>query len=135
MELEVRTVLLLALAEGPAFGLELVDRVKERSRGRIRLNRGGTYPALRNLEKKGLVRGWMRRTGAAGRPRRYYELTSRGIAEVERVRDVLDRLLRPTLAPVFASDRQRMARRVERSGQLSAFAIDLRRAARKAGLS
>lgn len=130
----MRSVLLLALSEGPAFGLKLIARVEERSSGRIRLNRGGTYPALRKLESEGLVRGWIRATGATGRPRRYYELTPRGIAEVERVRDVLDGLLRPSGAPVVASELRRMAHRVERSGQVSALAMDLRVAARKAGL-
>ncbi|MGH9392155.1 MAG: PadR family transcriptional regulator, partial [Vicinamibacteria bacterium] len=89
MDLGARTLLLLALSEGPGYGLELIARRKGRSRGRMSLNRGGTYLALRKLETEGLVRGWRRPTGASGRPRRYYELTPRGIVELERAREVL----------------------------------------------
>jgi DNA-binding PadR family transcriptional regulator len=134
MELGVRTVLLLTLSDGPGFGLELIDRAGARSRGRIRLNRGGTYLALRKLEREGLVRGWMRPTGAAGRPRRYYEMTPRGIAEVAETRKVLDRLLGSTRGPVRASDARSMAERVKRSSQLSALALRVRSAALRAGI-
>lgn len=134
MELGARTVLLLALSQGPEFGLELISRVEARSRGRIRLNRGGTYLALRRLEREGLVRGWLRPTGASGRPRRYYELTPRGIADVEDIREVLDRLLGSSRARVVAADARRMAERVERSGRLSALALQVRGAARRAGI-
>ena len=134
MELGVRTVLLLALSEGPEFGLELIARVEAQSRGRIRLNRGGTYLALRKLEREGLVRGWMRPTGASGRPRRYYELTPRGIAKVEETREVLDRLLGSTRGPVRAAEARWMAEGVKRSGQLSALALRVRSAALRAGI-
>jgi len=134
MELGVRTVLLLALSQGPEFGLELIARVEARSRGRIRLNRGGTYLALRRLEREGLVRGWLRPTGASGRPRRYYELTPRGIADVEDIREVLDRLLGSSRVRIVAADARRMAERVERSGRLSALALQVRSAARRAGI-
>jgi len=134
MELEVRTVLLLALSDGPGFGLELIADVEERSRGRMRLNRGGTYVALRRLEREGLVRGWMRPTGETGRPRRYYELTPRGIEEVEDTRQVVDRLLRRRRAPVDAAEAQRMVERVQRSGRSSGLALQIRSAARKAGI-
>ena len=134
MDLGVRTVLLLALSQGPEFGLGLIARVEARSRGRIRLNRGGMYLALRKLEREGLVRGWMRPTGASGRPRRYYELTPRGIAQVEETRDVLNRLLGSSRVRVVAADARRMAERVERSGHLSALALQVRSAARRAGI-
>ncbi len=134
MDLGVRTVLLLLLSEGPEFGLDLISRAEERSRGRIRLNRGGTYLALRELERLGLVRAWMRLTGASGRPRRYYELTPRGIAEVEKTRNLLERLLGGRRAGIAASERRRMAERLERSSQLSASALRIRRAALEAGI-
>ena len=134
MELGVRTVLLLALSDGPEFGLELIASVEARSRGRIRLNRGGTYLALRKLEREGLVRGWIRPTGASGRPRRYYELTPRGIAKVEETREVLDHLLGSSHARVAAAEARRMADRVKRSGHLSGLALQVRSAARRAGI-
>jgi len=134
MDLGVRTVLLLALSEGPEFGLELIENARARSRGRIRLNRGGTYLALRKLEREGFVRGWMRPTGASGRPRRYYELTPRGIAEVDETREVIGHLLGSSGARVVAAEALRMAARVERSGRLSRLALQVREAARRAGI-
>jgi DNA-binding PadR family transcriptional regulator len=134
MELGVGTVLLLALTDGPEFGLELIAGVEARSRGRIRLNRGGTYLALRKLERERLVRGWMRPTGGSGRPRRYYELTPRGIAKVEETREVLDRLLGSSHARVGAAEARRMADRVQRSGRVSGLALQVRSAARRAGI-
>ena len=134
MELEVSSAVLLALSDGPAFGLELIADVEARSGGRIRLNRGGTYLALRKLEREGLVRGWMRPTGASGRPRRYYELTPRGIAEVEETRRVLDRLLGSVHSRVGAVEARRMAERIQRSGHLSRLAREVRSAARRAGI-
>ncbi|HLE68256.1 MAG TPA: hypothetical protein VJH87_01120, partial [Vicinamibacteria bacterium] len=85
-------------------------------------------------EREGLVRGWMRPTGASGRPRRYYELTPRGIADVEDIREVLDRLLGSSRVRIVAADARRMAERVERSGRLSALALQVRSAARRAGI-
>ncbi len=41
MDLGARTALLLALREGPGFGLELIALVKARTRGRVSLSRGG----------------------------------------------------------------------------------------------
>jgi DNA-binding PadR family transcriptional regulator len=134
MDLGARTALLLGLREGPGFGLELIARVKARTRERVSLNRGGTSIALRQLERQGVVRGWIRPTGASGRPRRYYELTSRGITEAERAREILDGFLRSDLPSVAASEARRMAERVRRSGEWSALALRVRSAARRAGV-
>ncbi len=134
MDLGTRTALLLALREGPGFGLELIARVEARTRGRVSLNRGGTSIALRQLGSERVVRGWIPPRGASGRPRRYYELTSRGITEAERAREILYGFLRPDLPAVAASEARRMAERVSRSGEWSAFALRVRSAARRAGV-
>lgn len=72
--------LLQALLEGEGYGLDLIERVRLRTRGAIRLLHGSVYPALRALEREGLLRSFSgesaRETG--GRPRRYYELTAKG---------------------------------------------------------
>ncbi len=75
-----RAALLQALIQGKGFGLELIDRVKERTKGAIKLGQGSVYPALRDLEHEGLVRSWDGEPLAerGGRPRRYYELTAQG---------------------------------------------------------
>ncbi len=83
MELLVaaKSALLQALVEGPGYGLELIDRVKDRTSGDVRLGQGSVYPALRSLEVEGLVRSYegppLPERG--GRPRVYYELTGEGL--------------------------------------------------------
>lgn len=78
--LTARAVLLEALISGPSFGLELIERVKTRTKGQVRLGPGSIYPALRSLEREGLLRSWDGKPTAerGGRPRRYYELTAEG---------------------------------------------------------
>jgi DNA-binding PadR family transcriptional regulator len=135
MELGAETALLLALTHGPGFGLELIGRVSKRSEGRVRLNRGGAYLALRRLEALGFVHGWMRKLPRSGRPRRYFDLTPEGILEAEQIRRGLDGLVRPSDPPVTLEEARRMADRVSESGLLSAAMLRLRDAGRRAGLS
>lgn len=75
-----KAALLQALITGPGFGLDLIERVKERTKGAVVLHQGSIYPALRALEREGLLRSWEGETapGRGGTPRRYYELTAEG---------------------------------------------------------
>lgn len=75
-----KAALLQALVDGPGFGLALIERVKSRTHGELKLNQGSIYPALRALEREGLLRSWDQDgpPERAGRPRRYYELTAEG---------------------------------------------------------
>jgi len=98
--LTAKGAILQALVSGHAFGLEIIERVADRTRGKIRLHQGSAYPALRALEREGLVRSW---EGApeevrAGRPRRYYELTAEGLRTARGQRAVLLGFLRPVTA-------------------------------------
>ena len=75
-----KAALLQALVSGPGFGLDLIARVKERTRGGLELGQGSVYPALRDMEREGFVRSWDGESlpERGGRPRRYYELTAAG---------------------------------------------------------
>lgn len=75
-----KAALLQALISGPGYGLELIERVAKRTEGKIALHEGSVYPALRSLEREGLVRsyGGDPLPERGGRPRRYYELTAEG---------------------------------------------------------
>jgi PadR family transcriptional regulator, regulatory protein PadR len=81
MPLTARTALLQTLVRGAGYGLELIERVRNASGGQIVLNQGSAYPALRSLERAGLVRSWESEPlpERGGRPRRYYELTAEGV--------------------------------------------------------
>ncbi|HEY2030783.1 MAG TPA: PadR family transcriptional regulator [Myxococcales bacterium] len=75
-----QAALLQALIRGPGYGLDLIDRVREQTDGRVDLKNGSVYPALRTLEREGFVTSYeadaSRERG--GRPRRYYKLTAEG---------------------------------------------------------
>lgn len=76
-----KTALLQALVSGDGYGLELIHRVSERTEGRIKLHQGSVYPALRSLEREGLLESYEGETTAEreGRPRRYYRITAEGL--------------------------------------------------------
>ena len=75
---DVRTGILLLLAEKPMSGYEIIKEGRERSNGVWRLSPGSVYPVLQQLESEGLVT--LAATGV-GR-RRPYELTEQGHAYV-----------------------------------------------------
>ena len=86
--LDYKAALLQALLEGEGYSLDLMERVRNRSAGRINLLQGRVSPALRALEQDGLVRSWNGESTVerGGRPRRYYALTAEGkrIAQAQR---------------------------------------------------
>jgi len=68
----VRYALLVALADGPAHGYELMGKLEEKSGGMWHPSPGSIYPTLQLLEDEGLVRS-EERDG-----KRVYELTDAG---------------------------------------------------------
>lgn len=70
------TMLLAVIAEEPAHGYRIVERLRRRSGGAFALPEGTVYPALYRLEASGLI-GSHWATGD-GRRRRVYQLTARG---------------------------------------------------------
>ncbi|WP_373692110.1 PadR family transcriptional regulator [Corallococcus sp. AS-1-6] len=79
-KLSASAAILAELMHGDGYGLDLMERVTQRSKGQVTLTSGNTYPALRQLEADGLVTS---REGDAssdrgGRPRVYYRLTAEG---------------------------------------------------------
>lgn len=69
-------LLLSVIREGPAHGYLVVSRLAERSEGAFELGEGTVYPALRRLEKQGMLKSsW---TEYNGRDRRVYRLSPKG---------------------------------------------------------
>lgn len=91
--------ILLSLAEGPRHGYAVMQEVRERSQGKVRLWPTGLYGAFRDLEQAGLISESKQRPGAEedDERRRYYELTGLGRqvldAEVARLQDLLDQAM------------------------------------------
>ncbi|MGK4001116.1 PadR family transcriptional regulator [Sorangium sp. So ce1036] len=75
-----KAALLQALISGPGYGLDLIERVKAQTKGKLSLGQGSVYPALRELEREGLVESYEAdpTPERGGRPRRYYKLNALG---------------------------------------------------------
>jgi DNA-binding PadR family transcriptional regulator len=69
-------LLLAVLDDEPRHGYAIIEALQERSGGVLSLPTGTVYPALRRLERAGLVLSAWSTVG--GRERRTYQLTSAG---------------------------------------------------------
>jgi PadR family transcriptional regulator len=71
-------LILATIAQEPAHGYSIVQRLARRSGGTFALAEGTVYPALHRLEREGLLSSsWS--TGS-GRQRRVYSITAAGRA-------------------------------------------------------
>jgi DNA-binding PadR family transcriptional regulator len=130
----VKSALLQALFEGPGACRDLIQRLDAGSSGRVRLRQGQVSLALRSLERDGLVIGWaVPRAAQPGRPRRYFELTSRGIEAATSEREALRGMLGRSSASrrTTARERRAMADRLASAIAVSDFALTLRDAPRR----
>lgn len=80
-----RLALLQLLSERERYGYELVNGIRERTRGVLPAAEGNVYPALHALEEEGLVTSVWRATDPGVPPRKYYLLTPAGRALHERL--------------------------------------------------
>ncbi|MGE0352332.1 MAG: PadR family transcriptional regulator [Gemmatimonadales bacterium] len=70
---------LITLAQGDRHGYAVIQETAARTGGRVRLETGTLYRALKRLVEAGLVRPAGRRTDApADQRRRYYAITAAG---------------------------------------------------------
>jgi DNA-binding PadR family transcriptional regulator len=69
-------LLLASLEAGPRHGYAIMEALRAGSGGQVDLPTGTIYPALRRLERAGLLAGEWDET--AGRRRRVYSLTASG---------------------------------------------------------
>jgi DNA-binding PadR family transcriptional regulator len=72
--------ILLALADGEQHGYRIMQEVESRSDGRVTLHPGTLYRALARLLESGLIEELDERPADDDERRRYYRLTSLGIA-------------------------------------------------------
>jgi DNA-binding PadR family transcriptional regulator len=98
----VDAMLLSVLSEGPVHGYGAIERIRERSDGRLDFPSGTVYPALKRLERRGLIEGeW----ASEGRSKRVYRLTTAGTTALAAERDewtatasIISRVLGPAQA-------------------------------------
>jgi PadR family transcriptional regulator, regulatory protein PadR len=98
-------MLLAALEDGPRHGYAIMESLRAGSGGQFDLPTGTIYPALRRLERAGLMR--TRWSEEGGRARRLYELTPAGRRTLDDERSswaefsaAVTALLGPRLGPV-----------------------------------
>ena len=77
----VRVHLLHHSAEGPVFGLEMMEELRHHG---YALSPGTLYPILHGLERSGYLRSYEEVAG--GKRRRYYKATARGRRVLERLK-------------------------------------------------
>ena len=130
--LHTEIAVLVELLRGPGYGLEIIERVTARGRGRIRLRQGGVYPTLRRLVRRGLLRSWTVTTPGSGRPRTYYELTSEGLVAAGSHREALERFAsNPAPAPPSRAQLDEMRARLVECCEVSEAALWLKNAGRR----
>jgi PadR family transcriptional regulator PadR len=79
----VTTIILGLLAESPMHGYEIVQTIRERTRGIFEFGDGTIYPVLYTLRDKGYVEA-REETSPEGRLRKIYRLTPAGRSALER---------------------------------------------------
>ena len=127
--LNTETALFVELLRGPGYGLDLIERVRVRGGGRIRLRQSVVYPTLRALYRRKLLVSWSVATPGRGRPRTYYDLGPRGVALAQAHREAIAGLAGTPISPrPTRRELARMRKRLFECGEVSAAATWLRRA-------
>ena len=77
-------IVLQLLAPGEAYGYEIVTKLSSATEAELEVTDGTLYPVLYRLERAGFVSvRW--ETPERGVPRKYYQLTKDGQAELDRL--------------------------------------------------
>lgn len=76
----LQTIILKLLeSETRMYGYEITQKVKEITKGDLKITEGALYPALHKLEAEDLLTSEVEMVG--NRPRKYYKLTEKGTKE------------------------------------------------------
>jgi PadR family transcriptional regulator, regulatory protein PadR len=76
----LQTIILKLLASNTKmYGYEITQKVKELTKGELKITEGALYPALHKLEADGLLNVEVAKVG--NRLRKYYKLTENGTKE------------------------------------------------------
>ncbi len=106
-----RMLLLRTLRDKPMHGYEVMKSLEERFQGFYRPSAGAVYPALRSLQREGLVA-----VGGSER-RKAYRLTPKGKAALRRQRAELEKQFR-SFAAVVGPERAGLFRELRDTGRL-----------------
>lgn len=94
-------ILKLLNVEEKMYGYEITQKVKELTKGRLKITEGALYPALHKLEAEGLLQVEVIKIDS--RFRKYYKLTEKGnkesvnkINELEEFISILQNIINPS---------------------------------------
>ena len=106
-----RTLVLRALSERPMHGYEIIKVLEDRFQGFYRPSAGAVYPALRSLQREGLVavRGSERR--------KTYHITAKGKTQLRDQREEMQRHFR-TFQAAVGPERAALLRELRETGRL-----------------
>ena len=126
--------ILHTLTDGPRYGRDLIRLLSARAQGTLHPRPGTVYRAFESLVRNGYVRSWTVVPGGrrGARSRRYYELTSKGIALAEEQREAMAHLL-GFPAPLHSmAEAALMGARLRRAAEVSAFTLKLQQGVQRA---
>ncbi|KAB1158964.1 MULTISPECIES: PadR family transcriptional regulator [Tenacibaculum] len=97
----LQTIILKLLAQNDKmYGYEITQKVKELTKGELKITEGALYPALHKLEAEGLLDVEVAKVG--NRLRKYYKLTESGtketvnrLAEMQEFLQTMQQLVNP----------------------------------------
>lgn len=100
----LQTIILKLLEEqDKMYGYEITQKVKELTKGELKITEGALYPALHKMEAEGLLDVEIVNIG--NRMRKYYKLTEQGtketankLAELEEFIKTMQKLVNPKLS-------------------------------------
>lgn len=100
----LQTIILKLLANtDKMYGYEITQKVKELTKGELKITEGALYPALHKLEADGLLEVEAAKIG--NRMRKYYKLTEQGtketvgkLEEMQEFLSTMEQLVNPKLS-------------------------------------
>ncbi len=91
-EFQEIVLLTIMVLDDNAYGVSIKREIKTRADRNI--SRGALHTALSRMEEKGLIKSWQGEANKlrGGMPKRYYEVTNKGVNALKEAKDVRDQL-------------------------------------------
>lgn len=75
-------IVLLILRSQESYGYQIIQELRDKTKGQLNVAEGTLYPVLKKMEAKEWIEGnWKK--AESGRERRYYAITDKGKQELE----------------------------------------------------
>lgn len=94
-------LVLMILRRQESYGYQIIQELKDKSQGELEVAEGTLYPVLKKMELKNWIQGEWKKADS-GRERRYYNLTEKGLKELNTqylqlnfINDLINKLWNP----------------------------------------